>query len=94
MLRRTAAWGRDGGADSAPGLCLAFAVRPAGSAPPEQPFGGRLGDAPVPQAEAYALAEHYPELTLRTEPAHREAFAALPAGPGDEGQRNSKNAWS
>ena len=37
--------------------------------------------APVPQAEAHALAEHYPELTLRTEPAHREAFVALP-GPG------------
>jgi DNA-binding transcriptional MerR regulator len=36
---------------------------------------------PVPTAEAHALAEHYPELTLRTEPAHREAFVALP-GPG------------
>ena len=36
---------------------------------------------PVPQAEAHALAGHYPELTLRTEPAHREAFVALPAGP-------------
>jgi hypothetical protein len=36
---------------------------------------------PVPQAEAHVLAEHYPELTLRTEPAHREAFAALPVGP-------------
>jgi DNA-binding transcriptional MerR regulator len=36
---------------------------------------------PVPRAEAHALAEHYPELTLRTEPAHREAFVALPAGP-------------
>jgi DNA-binding transcriptional MerR regulator len=34
---------------------------------------------PVPQAQAHALAEHYPELTLRTEPAHREAFVALPA---------------
>jgi DNA-binding transcriptional MerR regulator len=33
---------------------------------------------PVPAAEAHALAEHYPELTLRTEPAHREAFVALP----------------
>ena len=38
---------------------------------------------PVPQAEAHALAEHYPELTLRTEPAHGEAFVALPAGYGD-----------
>jgi DNA-binding transcriptional MerR regulator len=37
---------------------------------------------PVPAAEAAALAERYPELTLRTEPAHREAFARLPAGPG------------
>jgi DNA-binding transcriptional MerR regulator len=35
---------------------------------------------PVPAAEANALAERYPELTLRTEPAHREAFVALPAG--------------
>ena len=37
---------------------------------------------PVPQAEAHALAEHYPELTLRTEPAHWEVFVALPAGYG------------
>jgi DNA-binding transcriptional MerR regulator len=37
---------------------------------------------PVPDAEASALAERYPELTLRTEPAHREAFVALPVGPG------------
>jgi DNA-binding transcriptional MerR regulator len=36
---------------------------------------------PVPETQAHALAEHYPELTLRTEPAHREAFAALPLGP-------------
>jgi DNA-binding transcriptional MerR regulator len=34
---------------------------------------------PVPQTKAHALAEHYPELTLRTEPAHREAFVPLPA---------------
>jgi len=32
---------------------------------------------PVPAAEAHALAGHNPELTLRTEPAHREAFVAL-----------------
>lgn len=32
---------------------------------------------PVPAAEAQALAAHYPELTLRTEPAHREAFVAF-----------------
>jgi hypothetical protein len=37
---------------------------------------------PVPAGEAHTLAEHYPELTLRTEPAHREAFVALPAGYG------------
>jgi DNA-binding transcriptional MerR regulator len=37
---------------------------------------------PVPQAEAHVLAEHYPELTLRTEPAHLEMFVALPAGYG------------
>jgi DNA-binding transcriptional MerR regulator len=36
---------------------------------------------PIPQAEARSLAEHYPELTLRTEPEHREAYVALgPAG--------------
>ena len=37
---------------------------------------------PVPQAQARAIAEQYPELTLRTEPAHREAFVALSVGPG------------
>ena len=42
---------------------------------------------PVPESDAEALAEHYPELTLRTEPAHREAYVAipndpLPTGPG------------
>jgi hypothetical protein len=42
---------------------------------------------PVPEAEAKPLASHYPELSLRTEPAHREAYVALPndalpAGPG------------
>jgi DNA-binding transcriptional MerR regulator len=37
---------------------------------------------PVPQAEARTLAEQYPELTLRTEPAHLEMFVALPAGYG------------
>jgi DNA-binding transcriptional MerR regulator len=44
---------------------------------------------PVPEAEAQALASHYPELSLRTEPAHREAYVALPndalpAGPGGD----------
>ncbi len=37
---------------------------------------------PVPEAEASALAERYPELTLRTEPAHREAFVALGPATG------------
>jgi DNA-binding transcriptional MerR regulator len=42
---------------------------------------------PVPESDAQALAEHYPELTLRTEPAHREAYVSipndpLPTGPG------------
>jgi DNA-binding transcriptional MerR regulator len=36
---------------------------------------------PVPAAGARALAERYPELTLRTEPAHRELFVALPSTP-------------
>lgn len=48
-------------------------------------------DGPVemckPIPEAKALESHYPELTLRTEPAHREAYVALPndalpTGPG------------
>ena len=38
---------------------------------------------PVPGAEADALAEQFPELTLRAEPAHREAYVDLgTAGPG------------
>lgn len=37
---------------------------------------------PVPEAEAQVLAERYPELTLRTEPAHRDAFIVLSVGPG------------
>ena len=42
---------------------------------------------PIPASEAKALASHYPELSLRIEPAHREAYVALPndaiaAGPG------------
>jgi DNA-binding transcriptional MerR regulator len=37
---------------------------------------------PVPTAQAESLASHYPELTLRTEPAHLEMFVALPAGYG------------
>jgi len=38
--------------------------------------------APVPAGRADAFAERYPELTLRTEPAHLETFVALPAGYG------------
>jgi DNA-binding transcriptional MerR regulator len=38
---------------------------------------------PVPAAQAEALASRYPELSLRTEPAHLEAFVALP-DHGDE----------
>ena len=37
---------------------------------------------PVPEADAHALASHYPELILRTEPAHQEAFVTLSAGSG------------
>jgi DNA-binding transcriptional MerR regulator len=42
---------------------------------------------PVPASCAKVLASQYPELSLRTEPAHREAYVALPndalpAGPG------------
>jgi DNA-binding transcriptional MerR regulator len=42
---------------------------------------------PIPEAHAQSLASHYPELSLRTEPAHREAYVALPndalpTGPG------------
>jgi DNA-binding transcriptional MerR regulator len=37
---------------------------------------------PVPKAEAHALAKRYPELTLRTEPAHWEVFVPLPADYG------------
>jgi DNA-binding transcriptional MerR regulator len=39
--------------------------------------------APVPAAQAESLAPHYPELTLRTEPAHLEAFVALPDAGDD-----------
>jgi DNA-binding transcriptional MerR regulator len=39
---------------------------------------------PVPAGQAESLASRYPELSLRTEPAHLEAFVALPDGPGEE----------
>jgi hypothetical protein len=35
---------------------------------------------PIPESDAKALASHYPELSLRTEPAHREAYVAMPNG--------------
>jgi DNA-binding transcriptional MerR regulator len=38
---------------------------------------------PVPAAQAETLAPHYPELSLRIEPAHREAFVTLPDARGD-----------
>ena len=37
---------------------------------------------PVPDDEAEGLAAQFPELTLRVEPAHREAYVDL--GPGDQ----------
>ena len=40
---------------------------------------------PVPAAQAESLASRYPELSLRTEPAHLEAFVALP-DDGNEAQ--------
>ncbi|HEX3512386.1 MAG TPA: hypothetical protein VHT26_00075 [Trebonia sp.] len=50
------------------------------------PFGSAAGSGPTggcrTSAEADALAARYPELSLRTEPAHQEAFVALTAGPG------------
>ncbi len=48
---------------------------------------------PVPEAAATTLASHYPELLLRIEPAHREAFVALPAGtPGNAGVQLASEA--
>jgi DNA-binding transcriptional MerR regulator len=43
---------------------------------------------PVPDDQAEALAAQFPELTLRTEPAHREAYVAL-----DPGAQNSSVQW-
>jgi DNA-binding transcriptional MerR regulator len=53
---------------------------------------------PVPAAQAESLAPNYPELTLRTEPAHIEAFVALPDS-GDEAVHwnlagESLDAWT
>jgi DNA-binding transcriptional MerR regulator len=42
---------------------------------------------PVPEAEANGLAAQFPQLTLRVEPAHREAYVDLgPAGQADGAQ--------
>ncbi len=60
---------------------------------------------PVPESDAQTLAAHYPELTLRIEPAHREAYVALPndsiatgpgASPGAQWQLASEalQAWA
>jgi hypothetical protein len=37
---------------------------------------------PIPGPDADTLANQYPELSLRTEPAHQEAFVAIPPGTG------------
>jgi hypothetical protein len=49
---------------------------------------------PIPESDAKTLASHFPELSLRTEPAHSEAYVALPndalpTGPG----RNTGVQW-
>ena len=41
----------------------------------------------MPAADAQALAEQFPEITLRVEPAHREAYVAL--GRGRSGSRRT-----
>jgi DNA-binding transcriptional MerR regulator len=49
---------------------------------------------PVPESDARALAPHYPELSLRIEPAHREAYVALPNGALSDGPgENSGGQW-
>jgi DNA-binding transcriptional MerR regulator len=40
---------------------------------------------PIPKDQADRLAPQYPELHLRTEPAHREAFVPITAGSEDSG---------
>ena len=49
--------------------------------------------APVLTAQAESLASHYPELTLRTEPAHLEMFVALPAGYGAVSGTSLASHW-
>jgi DNA-binding transcriptional MerR regulator len=48
---------------------------------------------PVPEAEAEALAEQFPELTLRIEPAHREAYVALGYGERDPAEGLDPTQW-
>ncbi len=48
---------------------------------------------PVPNADAEALAEQFPELTLRVEPAHREAYVALRYGQKDPAQGLDPTQW-
>ena len=53
---------------------------------------------PVPAEQAESLASRYPELSLRIEPAHQEAFVALPDA-GDEAAHwhlagESLQAWA
>jgi DNA-binding transcriptional MerR regulator len=43
---------------------------------------------PVPRADAQALAAQYRDLTLRTEPAHREAFIPMTVGADGAQQRH------
>jgi DNA-binding transcriptional MerR regulator len=46
---------------------------------------------PVLEVDAQALAAHYPELSLRTEAAHREAYVAIPNDPLPSGPGGSPN---
>lgn len=44
------------------------------------------GAKPVSDADAQSLAAQFPELTLRVEPAHREAYVAVGTGPVNPAQ--------
>jgi len=47
---------------------------------------------PVPDVEADGLAAQFPELTLRVEPAHREAYVDL--GPGGQLADEALRSWA
>ncbi len=47
---------------------------------------------PIPESDAQTLASHYPEWSLRTEPAHREAYVALPNDSLPTGQGGNPGA--